>query len=306
MSPNIALAIHGGAGTFRKELTPEREKMYQEALTHALQTGYEILNKGGNALDVVEASVRYLEDCPLFNAGKGSVFNHEGQIEMDASIMDGRTLAAGSAAFITNVKNPVSLARVIMEKSEHVMLAGPGAEKFALEKGLEIVDASYFFTQHRYDSWQRMKNQDITELNLGTVGAVALDQEGNLAAATSTGGMTNKKFGRIGDSPIIGAGVYANNNTCAVSSTGHGEYFIRLNCAYDISALMEYKRLSLDVATNEVIRKLRSLGGSGGVIAVDGKGNISMSFSTETMFRGLIRNDGIPHPFIFDTYSKIL
>lgn len=302
----FSLAIHGGAGTYKKSLTPEREKAFEKALTTALTLGHGILSKGGTALDAVEAVVRNLEDEPLFNAGRGSVFNHDGKIEMDASIMNGIDKSAGSVAGVKTVKNPVTLARAVMEKTEHVMLISEGAETFAKEVGVEIVDPSWFFTEYRWESWKKIKDQDKTELNLGTVGAVAMDQDGNLAAATSTGGMNNKKFGRIGDSPIIGAGLYADNNTCAVSSTGHGEYFIRLNLAYDISALMGYKHLLLDSATNEAIKKLSELGGSGGVIAVDKSGNVSMSFSTDTMFRGFIKEDGIPHPFIFDTYSKIL
>jgi beta-aspartyl-peptidase (threonine type) len=303
---NFSLAIHGGAGTYKKFLSPDREKEFETALNVALKIGHEILAKGGTSLDAVEATVRNLEDCPLFNAGRGSVFNHEGKIEMDAAIMDGQDKSAGAVAFVTTVKNPVTLARKVMEKTDHVMLAGEGAEKFAREVGAEIVDPSWFFTQYRWESWQKLKDKDETELNLGTVGAVALDQHGNLAAATSTGGMNNKKYGRIGDSPIVGAGLYADNNTCAVSSTGHGEYFIRLNLAYDISALMDYKHLVLEVAANEAIQKLTALGGSGGVIAVDKLGNVAMSFCTDTMFRGFIKEDGVPHPFIFDTYSKIL
>jgi beta-aspartyl-peptidase (threonine type) len=294
-----ALAVHGGAGNYKKEVNPERAKEILRALTESLKAGQEILSKKGNAIDAVEAAVKFLEDHPLFNAGKGSVFTHEGKIEMDASIMNGKDLSAGSVAFITNIKNPVTAARAVMEKSQHVLLVGPGAEIFAREMKLEMEDPTYFFTQHRYEQWKELKETNRSELNLGTVGAVALDGSGNLAAATSTGGMTNKKFGRIGDSPIIGAGVYANNNTCAVSSTGHGEYFIRLNSAYDLSAMMEYQNLSLEDAAHAVIQKLIRNGGSGGIIAVDRAGNISMPFSTETMFRGFIHEDGIPHSFIF-------
>lgn len=301
-----SLVIHGGAGTYKKELTSERERIIEEALNEALLEGNKILKHGGMALDAVECAVKLLEDSPYFNAGKGSVFSHDGTIEMDAAIMDGRNLAAGSVVFVTNIKNPISAARAVMEKTEHVMLVGPGAEIFAKSAGLEIVDPKYFFTQERWDSFQKLKHKDETELNLGTVGAVARDQHGNLAAATSTGGMNNKKFGRIGDSGIVGAGVYANNETCAVSCTGHGEYFIKLLTAYDISALMQYKNLDLEAATYEAIKsKMMQQGGSGGVIAVDSQGNISMKFSTETMFRGFIREDGEPHPFIFDTYSKV-
>lgn len=301
------LAIHGGAGTYRKELTPEKERIFEEALETTLREGQKLLNKGASALDVVEHATRLLEDCPLFNAGKGSVFSHIGTNELDASIMCGKNHTAGAVAFVTNIRNPVSAARAVMEKTEHVMLVGKGAEEFAAANGIEIVPQSYFFTQDRWDSWQRLKNEDTTELNLGTVGAVALDQHGNLAAATSTGGMNNKKFGRIGDSSIIGAGCYANNSTCAVSCTGHGEFFMRLCTAYDISALMEYKGMTLDSATHEVMKsKMIKLGGTGGVIAVDKDGNVSMTFSTETMFRGYIKGQDKPNAFIFDDYSKII
>jgi beta-aspartyl-peptidase (threonine type) len=307
MNIEPVLAIHGGAGTYKKELTPEKESVFEEALRDALKQGQKLLLEGGSALDAVELTAKILEDCPLFNAGKGSVFSHQGTNEMDAAIMDGKTLSAGAVAFVTNIKNPISAARAVMEKTEHVMLVGKGAEDFAKVVGLDIVDPTYFFTQQRWDSWQEIKNQNITELNLGTIGAVARDQFGNLAAATSTGGMNNKKFGRIGDSSIIGAGVYANNDTCAVSSTGHGEYFIRLCTAYDISCLMEYKNLSLESATHEVIKsKMVKLGGTGGVIAIDKDGNVSMNFSTETMFRGFVKGSGDVHPFIFDDYSKII
>lgn len=301
------LAIHGGAGTYRKELTPEKERIFEDALNETLRKGQELLMKGASALDVVEAAARLLEDCPLFNAGKGSVFSHAGTNELDASIMCGKTLSAGAVAFVTNIKNPITAARAVMEKTEHVMLVGKGAEEFAKTVGLEIVSPDYFFTQDRWDSWQRLKNEDTTELNLGTIGAVALDKDGNLAAATSTGGMNNKKFGRIGDSSIIGAGCYANNTTCAISCTGHGEYFMRLCTAYDISALMEYKSMPLESATHEVMKsKMTKLGGTGGVIAVDKDGNVSMTFSTETMFRGFVRGNDKPNAFIFDDYSKII
>lgn len=301
------LAIHGGAGTYKKELTPERERIFEEALEHTLREGQKLLMQGASALDVVERAVVLLEDCPLFNAGKGSVFSHAGTNELDASIMCGKDHTAGAVAFVTTIKNPVKAARAVMEKTEHVMLVGKGAEEFAASVGIELVSPEYFFTQERWDSWQKLKNQDSTELNLGTVGAVALDKDGNLAAATSTGGMNNKKFGRIGDSSIIGAGCYANNKTCAVSCTGHGEYFMRLCTAYDISALMEYKSATLESATHEVMKsKMIKLGGTGGVIAVDKDGNVSMTFSTETMFRGYIKGEDKPHAFIFDDYSKII
>lgn len=314
---NIVLVIHGGAGTIlKKNMTPEKEKAYQASLQLALQTGYSILNKGGSALDAVEATVKVLEDNPLFNAGKGAVFTNEGKNELDASIMNGRTLAAGSVASVTTIKNPISAARAVMEKSEHVMMIGAGAEKFAKQQGLQIVDPSYFFTEERWNGLLRVRSQDPDSVALdhgnkpvhtkehepaeenkkfGTVGAVALDAQGNLAAATSTGGMTNKKFGRVGDAPIIGAGTYANNETCAVSCTGWGEYFIRLVIAKSVSDLMEYKSFSLLQATEEMIlKKLPKLGGDGGLIAVDKAGNIAMTFNTEGMYRGYIKSDGKP------------
>ncbi len=311
--PNFALAIHGGAGTILKaNLTPELEKQYREKLNDALQAGYKILEKGGTAMDACEAAVKMLEDSPLFNAGKGSVFTSDGKNEMDAAVMDGKTLKAGAVAGVRTIKNPVSAARAVMEKSVHVMMIGKGAEKFAKESGLEIVDTSYFFDQKRWDQLQKVKEEEkkrksdstrtglvnpldfeFSDKKFGTVGAVALDKNGNLAAATSTGGMTNKKFGRVGDSPIIGAGTYANNKTCAVSCTGHGEYFIRNVVAYDISALMEYKGMTLEQAANEVVmQKLKVQGGEGGLIAIDAKGNITTPFNTPGMYRGFVLSDG--------------
>ncbi len=292
--PRTALVIHGGAGRYKSGMTPEKERAFHAALNEALLQGHQVLRLGGSALDAVERAVNSLEDCPLFNAGRGSVFTHNGKIEMDAAIMDGKNLCAGSVAFVTSIKNPITAARAVMERTEHVMLVGPGAEEFARDAGVTIVDPSYFFTEARWESWQKIKNQEHTELNLGTVGAVALDQHGNLAAATSTGGMNNKKFGRIGDSGIVGAGVYANNRTCAISSTGHGEYFMRLCSAYDISALMEYRGLSLEEAAQEAInRKMHDLGGTGGIIGVDRVGNVTMDFNTDTMFRGYVKTDGV-------------
>lgn len=300
------LVIHGGAGTFASK-TKDQEQEYKKVLQDTLIHGQAILSSGGSALDAVEAAVSMLEDCPLFNAGKGSVFSHEGTIEMDAAIMDGKELNAGSVTFVSKIKNPIQAARKVMEKSGHVMLTGKGAEEFAEKNGISIVDPKYFFTEHRWEQWQAIKNNEKTELNLGTVGAVARDRNGNLAAATSTGGMGNKKFGRIGDSCIIGAGVYANNNTCAISCTGHGEYFMRLVTAYDISALIEYNEMSLETAAFEVIKsKMLKLGGTGGVIGVDKFGNITMTFSTETMLRGFIKGNGSPEAYIFNTHSKIL
>ena len=290
MKPQFAIAIHGGAGTILKShFTLEQDALYRERLTRALETGYALLECGSTSLDAVEAVVQLLEDDSLFNAGKGAVFNSDGKVELDASIMDGKTLKAGAVAALHHVKNPICLARAVMENSEHVFLIGEGAEQFAKAHQIELVDESYFFTEARWQSLQKARSKEaLTEKEKhGTVGAVALDQFGNLAAATSTGGMTNKKFGRVGDSPIIGAGTYADNETCAVSATGHGEYFIRAVVAHDIAALMRYKNLSVQAAAEEVImHKLTKLGGTGGVIAIDRNGNIAMPFNTEGMYRG--------------------
>ncbi|HEY6977012.1 MAG TPA: isoaspartyl peptidase/L-asparaginase [Chitinophagaceae bacterium] len=311
----FVLVIHGGAGTILKsEMTPEKEKAYQQGLNDALQTGYTILVKGGTAVDAVEASIKILEDNPLFNAGKGAVFTNEGKNELDASIMDGKTLKAGAVAGVTTIRNPITAARAVMDKSEHVMMAGKGAEKFAAQQGCTIVDPSYFFTEDRWKALQKAKAEDSLKVNhdkdstkqkallrqpgnsdhkYGTVGCVALDTYGNLAAGTSTGGMTNKKFGRIGDSPIIGAGTYANNTTCAISCTGYGEYFIRLLMAKSVSDRMELAHQNLADATNEMImHKLGELGGDGGLIAVDKDGNIAMPFNTSGMYRGFMTSDG--------------
>lgn len=310
---DFVLVVHGGAGTILKSrMTDEKEKVYTAALEKALQTGYRILEKGGTALDAVEAAVKTLEDDPLFNAGKGAVFTHEGKNELDASIMDGRNGAAGAVAGITTVKNPVSAARAVMEKSNHVMMTGNGADRFAAMQGLEVVDPSYFFTEERFKALQQVRAKDSLQTELdhadkkdkssihvnrddkfGTVGAVALDKQGNLAAATSTGGMTNKRFGRVGDSPVIGAGTYAGNATCAISCTGWGEYFIRLVMAKTVSDMMEFGKMSLEKAANEMIMKrLPALGGDGGLIAVDKEGNITMPFNTEGMYRGYIDDKG--------------
>jgi beta-aspartyl-peptidase (threonine type) len=304
------LVIHGGAGTIlKKNMSPERERAYSEALESALKAGYIILEKGGTSIDAVEAAVKVLEDNPLFNAGKGAVFTNEGKIELDAAIMDGKTLAAGAVAGITTIKNPIKAARAVMEKSEHVMMIGRGAEKFAEQQGLTLVDPSYFYTEERWKSLQRIKVADSVnaekskqrtskplsnrDSKYGTVGAVALDIHGNLAAATSTGGMTNKKFGRVGDVPIIGAGTYANNATCAISCTGWGEFFIRLVMAKSVSDRMEYGKQSLQDASSEmVMKKLPAMKGDGGLIAVDGNGNIAMPFCTEGMYRGYINRNG--------------
>jgi beta-aspartyl-peptidase (threonine type) len=295
-------------------MTPEKEKAFQEALERALQLGNAILQKGGSALDAVEAAVRSMEDNPLFNAGKGAVFTNEGKNELDAAIMNGATLEAGSVAGVTTIKNPISAARAVMEKSPHVMMTGKGAEKFAKEKGLEIVDPSYFYTEIRWKVLQAAIAEDSSKMKLdhddstrqsalkqpenrdykyGTVGAVALDRHGNLAAATSTGGMTNKKFGRVGDAPIIGSGTYANNQTVAISCTGWGEYFIRLVMAKSISDMIEFGKMPLKKAADEmVMKRLPALGGDGGLIAVDKDGNIAMPFCTEGMYRGFIKSSG--------------
>ena len=368
----FVLVIHGGAGTILKsQMTPEKEKAYIDALNEALEKGSAILSKGGSALDAVEASVRVLEDNPLFNAGKGAVFTNEGKNELDAAIMNGKTLEAGAVAGVTTIKNPISAARVVMEKSSHVMMVGKGAEQFAKQQGMEIVDPSYFYTESRWKGLEKAKKEDsaiklisqfdevsmarkktldslenaakkantaerkgimlkldslqkesANEMKLleefkkeiadttlkskilirqyenkdykyGTVGAVALDQNGNLAAATSTGGMTNKKFGRVGDAPIIGAGTYANNKTVAISGTGWGEYFIRLVMAKSISDMMEFGKIKLKAAAEEMIMKrLPALGGDGGLIAVDKDGNIAMPFCTEGMYRGYLKEGG--------------
>ena len=303
----FAIVIHGGAGyQTTQNISIETDSLVRAKLTEAITVGYEILKNDGSSLDAVQKTINILEDSPLFNAGKGAVFTAEGINELDASIMDGKTLNAGASAGTTTVKNPINLARIIMEKSPHVLLSGRGAEQFGEEHGLELVEPSYFYTESRMKSLNRAKkseqktsenfihlNPKINELKFGTVGCVALDKKGNIVAGTSTGGMTNKKWNRIGDSPIIGAGTYANNRTCGVSSTGHGEYFIRATVAHDISALIEYKNLSLTNATEEVIQnKLLELGGNGGVVAIDKIGNISMEFNTPGMFRASMNDKG--------------
>jgi beta-aspartyl-peptidase (threonine type) len=297
------LVMHGGAGTItRASLTPELEKQYRDAMKLALQTGNAVLAKGGTSLDAVEAAIRVLEDSPLFNAGKGAVFTHEGKNELDASIMDGKTRRAGAVAGVTIIRNPISAARAVMDKSKHVMMAGRGAELFATKMGLEIVDPSYFWTERRWKALQKelLQEAPVEPKKFGTVGAVALDKDGNLAAGTSTGGTTNKQYGRIGDSPIIGAGTYADNKTVAVSCTGDGEYFIRLTVARDIAALVEYKQLSVKEAGNEVImKKLKELGGEGGAIILDHNGNFAMPFNSEGMYRGWIGADGVAHVEIY-------
>lgn len=304
-SVRAVLVIHGGAGTILEEvLTPQLEKEFLAALEAALRTGYAALQTPeGTALDSVEAAVRFLEDCPLFNSGRGAVFTHEGRIEMDAALMDGATGKAGAITGVTTVRNPVTLARAVLERSPFVMLSGSGAEEFATRAGVERADPEYFRTDER---WQQLQTQlrresDDSELvmslsednKFGTVGAVAVDANGNVAAATSTGGMTNKRFGRIGDSPIIGAGTWAENATCAVSATGHGEFFIRNVAAHDIAARMAYGGRTVSQAAHEVIQeRLKAVGGDGGVIAIDAKGNATMPFNTTGMYRGYITADG--------------
>jgi L-asparaginase / beta-aspartyl-peptidase len=292
-----AIVIHGGAGAISVEnLTPELDKEYRLALAEALNTGRKILSEGGTALDAVEQTVRVMEDNPLFNAGKGAVFTHEGRNELDAAIMDGSNLAAGAIAGVVDIKNPITAARRVMTNSKHVFLIGAGASEFAKEQGLDIVPPSYFHTEKRFNELQEILKNEKN----GTVGCCALDKNGNLAAGTSTGGMTNKRYNRVGDAPIIGAGTYANNNTCAVSATGHGEFFIRWTVAHDISALMEYKGISLKEASELVVNdKLVKAGGSGGVICIDKSGNVSMPFNSKGMFRGFATADGKEGVFIY-------
>jgi len=306
---NFSIAIHGGAGTLVKGMmTPELETQYKIALQLALNKGYDVLFKGGTAINAVEQAVIVLEDSPLFNAGKGSVFTANETHEMDASIMDGKTLNAGAVSLITGIKNPISLAKDVMEKSEHVFLAGDGAIQFAKELDYTLEKDVYFYDEFRHKQWLEIKDTDSFQLDhstkkdskFGTVGAVACDKNGNIAAATSTGGMTNKKWGRVGDSPMIGAGNYANNKTCAISCTGSGEFFIRGVVAYDVACLMEHKGLSLEDASNEVIHKrILEINGDGGLIAVDTKGNISMPFNTEGMYRACKSSNGKEEVSIF-------
>src|SRR5688572_12547021 len=333
----IALAIHGGAGTIlRSTMTPDLEREYRGGLENALRVGWNILSKGGSALNAVDATVCSLEDFHLFNAGRGSVFTHEGKNEMDASIMDGRTLDAGAVAFVRNVKNPIKLARLVMEKTPHILLAADGANDFAREMNVEFADDAYFFTEHRWEQLENAIERGSVELDhtahnaergvrnaesdgpnaefdgesasissdrtphsafriphsKGTVGAVACDRDGNLAAATSTGGMTNKKFGRVGDTALIGAGTYAENATCAVSCTGHGEFFMIGVTAYDVAARMKYRGLDLETAAQETIEHLTQIGGEGGFIAVDANGKVVLPFNSEGMYRGYISSDG--------------
>ncbi len=306
---NFSIAIHGGAGTILKSsMTPEKEIAYKQALKLALETGYHVLENGKSAIEAVEKAVIELENCPLFNAGRGSVFSADGKHEMDASIMNGKNLEAGAVSMISGVQNPVTLARNVMEQSDHVFLAGNGAIEFAKMMNCVFQDEAWFHDEFRYQQWLELKDTNKTQLDhsikkeqkFGTVGAVALDVFGNIAAATSTGGMTNKKYGRIGDSPMIGAGTYANNATCAVSCTGSGEFFIRGVVAYDVSCLMEYKGLTLAEACDEVIHnRLLKINGDGGLIAVDAQGNVAMPFNTEGMYRAFRKSDDAEEILIY-------
>lgn len=312
---HFGLVIQGGAGTIlRSKLKPEKERAYRDALIESLAAGYEVLASGGSSLDAVQRAVNVMEDSPLFNAGKGAVFTHDGRNEQDACIMDGTTRNAGAVAIVRRIKNPIDLARLVLEKSQHALFAGDSAETFAETQGMKLTDSQYFFTEHRWEQLQQAidkekrnaSDRESTQLDhsidhkMGTVGAVALDRRGNLAAGTSSGGMTNKRVGRIGDSAIIGAGTYADNETCAVSATGVGEYIMRALVAYDIAALMMYKNMTLADAANEVVmKKLTALGGKGGAIAIDRMGNIAMPFNSEGMYRGYQLPDGEPYVKIF-------
>lgn len=311
----IRLVIHGGAGAMkRSKRAMEREHAHTQALAQSLAAGYEVLSSGGSSIDAVIAAIVVMEDSPLFNAGKGSVFSHAGRNELEASIMDGSTRMAGAVAGVTTIRNPIRAAHAVMTKSRHVMLMGHGAEIFAAEQGLEIVDPSYFYTQYRWDQLQKaiakgrvLLDHDIDpgtpppgeDEKRGTVGAVALDRCGNLAAGTSTGGLTNKRFGRVGDSPIIGAGTYADNRSVAVSATGTGEMFIRTAASFNTAAQVRLQRVPLAEAADNTLAEVASIGGDGGLIVLDAKGNYAMRFNTGGMYRGTIGNDGIAWVGVF-------
>ena len=322
---NVILVIHGGAGTIlKKNMTPEKEEAYRSKLKEALQAGYAVILNNGTSSDAVVAAINIMEDSPLFNAGKGSVYTNDERQEMDASIMRGSDLNAGAVAGVQTIKNPINAALSVMEKSEHVLLTGAGAQEFAEKNNVEIVDTSYFRSEVRLKQLKRVQDKEkmildhdsdrgavdssedefnidyIEDKKFGTVGAVAKDKAGNLCAGTSTGGMTNKRYSRVGDSPIIGAGTYANNETCGVSCTGHGEFFIRNVVAYDVSALMEYAKMTVSQAGNEVIRKQSMIGGKGGLIALDRNGNVSMPFNTAGMYRGYVNVNGEIRIFIYE------
>lgn len=304
----ISIAIHGGAGTIlRGEMTSDLESAYRQELLKALDAGYAVLETGGTAVNAIKAAIMILEDSILFNAGRGAVFTKKGVNELDAAIMDGATLMAGAIAGVRNVRNPIELAKEVMLHSGHILLSGKGANDFAIKQGVKLEPDEYFFSQSRYDQWREIRDSDLYQLDhkndklvgllkdkkFGTVGAVACDAHGDIAAGTSTGGMTNKQYGRIGDSPIIGAGTYANNKTCAISCTGHGEVFIKAVAAYDVSCLMEYKNRSLEEACEEVVmKKLVALHGEGGLIGMDSKGNAALVFNSAGMYRGLKNSDG--------------
>ena len=290
----FAIVIHGGAGTILKEnMSNELETAYKDKMKEALEAGHYILKTNGTSIDAVEAAIKILEDSELFNAGKGSVLSNNEEVEMDASIMTGHNLNAGAISGIKHIKNPISLARKVMEESEHVFLSGEGAEDFAVSKGFKTVENNSFITERRLNSVRNAKKRDsIQDNKFGTVGCVALDKFGNITSGTSTGGMTNKKWNRIGDVPIIGAGTYANNNTCGISSTGWGEYFIRNVVAYDISSQIDYLKIDINQAAKNTLKKVKDLGGSGGVIGIDRNGNIMMDFNTKGMYRGYIKSDG--------------
>lgn len=300
-----SLAIHGGAGTIRRsEMTAQQEQAHRDALEQALGAGEGVLAAGGSALTAVEAAVKHLEDCEHYNAGRGSVFTHDGRNEMDASIMCGATLNAGAVAMVEGVKNPVALSRLVMERSDHVFLCGQGAQDFARDLEVPIVPSKYFFSDFRYQQLEEARAKNRVQLDhsdkFGTVGAVARDLQGNLAAATSTGGLTNKRYGRVGDSSVIGSGTYANNATCAVSCTGYGEYFLRGVVAYDVSCLMEYRSLSLEEAADQVINhKQAAMGGDGGLIAVDQSGHIALPFNSAGMYRGWVTRGHKPRVAIY-------
>lgn len=309
------LVIHGGAGAIaRNKLTPEREQAYRRALAQSLAAGHEVLKAGGSSVDAVIVAIVVMEDSPLFNAGKGAVFSHDGRNELDASIMDGFTRMAGAVAAATTIRNPIRAAHAVMTKSAHVILIGHGAEVFAAVHGLEIVEPSYFYTQHRWDQLQKAIAKDRILLDhdsesntplpdmdekRGTVGAVALDRYGNIAAGTSTGGLTNKRYGRVGDSPIIGAGTYADNRSVAVSATGIGEMFIRTAAAFNTAAQVRLQHLPIAEAADNTLEEIAAIGGDGGLIVLDAKGNYAMRFNTKGMYRGTIGNDGIAHVGIF-------
>ncbi len=317
---NFSLAIHGGAGVLAKTNMNESLKvLYLKGLKEALEAGRLVLKRGGTATEAVVAAVVSLENCEVFNAGRGSVFTHTGTHEMDAALMEGENLSAGAVAGVRIFKNPIKVAAAVMEKTEHVLLCGPEAENFGTEHGLETAKPDYFFNEFRHKQWLAIRDTNQTKLDhavvlpssppdkkFGTVGAVALDVFGNLAAATSTGGMTNKRYGRVGDTPIIGAGTYANNKTCAISCTGHGEFFIKAVVAYDVSCLMEYRGLSLEEACSYVVKdKLVKIGGEGGLIAIDKSGRISMPFNSEGMYRGFFQNDEPNQVFIYENAEEI-